>query len=774
MAFTTIAPYNMQDLGSSVIIDVSGSKALPITSSLLFWVDLQNPNSIITGSRVQQMGDWSGNNNHFRQTNASIQPDYSGSDSNFGGLPSVVFNGVTQSFLVSVSQSQMASTFYAVFKINSYINSGRLYSAGSDPYDMIGFNTSASQNMFAQVYSNLPAGGNLTNRVSFVPSSSVTRYGAVFDPPTNTNAVPRVIVNGVFTGSIVTATLVAGKSLSTNFHWLGTSAGGICPHINLVAAIGFSTQHTADEMALMDTWLQSRYQSNATLTNRYRVSTGSWFTAHTGTIEDINYRNLLTDFTSFLSSSGYGTWNGFYNFNTRKLNLSSSFGSLGANLRFVNPLTNKIFGGMSGSYISQSSYISAYTPWFHWSSTESEWSKQTLPYEGKGIVKEESCDDGRVYQLSNEDGIRWISNIRGNYKWSDWKFVFENKSNVFNDFSSSNPYVWQQHLNHVRSYLPFAVYQHSSSVVSGTYEQRQGTYKIRADQSKFAPEYSITNDDQYWNVPVNTRQLSLGNNFNTYNSPSETGQMLPTSINDCLIWLRSDLGIELDVNGTVKYWRDQSGNGNDFHVTNSLSQPTYTSSFATMNSLPVVRFGNGKFLHTSTSSQVQYSSCSNATMFFVRRVNTLAGNDLFFSTQPNRNVSTPGQLAFFGSGGPQNFIWSFCRTVSNNTSTMSSSMIYSASNNNIINVNYSLFNSSSNVQSITVNGTSFTMIPIAVPPSGSVITNGVTFLNSFGGSTTSTEMADAYYQEFIFFRRKLLDSEIESVNNYLRNRYGYY
>lgn len=249
----------------------------------------------------------------------------------------------------------------------------------------------------------------------------------------------------------------------------------------------------------------------------YNKTTGSFFTAFSASIEDINYLNFLSEFANFLSSSDFGIWQTGYNFATSQYFIScSQSGSLanGALIKF-DTLSSQILGMQDGISTGQKIYNSSIGSKFTWVSTQDKWTKISYPYEGKTIIKEEQCTDGRVYALSNEDGVPWLSNINGNYTWFDWTFEYENKSNLFSDFSSSlNPNTFEEIFKHVRSYRPFIVFQPTNTTTTGSYNERYGTFKIRADKSQFKSKPSLTNYDQLWDFTVMARRLSTGSNFN--------------------------------------------------------------------------------------------------------------------------------------------------------------------------------------------------------------------------------------------------------------------
>lgn len=151
-------------------------------------------------------------------------------------------------------------------------------------------------------------------------------------------------------------------------------------------------------------------------------------------------------------------------------------------------------------------------------------------------------------------------------------------------------------------------------------------------------------------------------------------------------WLRADVGVTTNTDGTVAAWADQSGNGNNAAQTNDANSPTYVASG--LNGLPTLQFGTAHYidvpfsptmaLHrdysivavmtTTTAGNNEILSravASRAAPFDARytsaaivayRGNT-GGNGTFTSVTATKNtaINVPGMTAIVVSGTNETF-----------------------------------------------------------------------------------------------------------------------
>jgi hypothetical protein len=73
-----------------------------------------------------------------------------------------------------------------------------------------------------------------------------------------------------------------------------------------------------------------------------------------------------------------------------------------------------------------------------------------------------------------------------------------------------------------------------------------------------------------------------------FNEPFDAGVFAPTQLANCVLWLRSDLGITLN-SGNVSAWADQTSNHNDVTQGSAAAQPAYQATGGP-NSLPSILF----------------------------------------------------------------------------------------------------------------------------------------------------------------------------------------
>lgn len=490
----------------------------------------------------------------------------------------------------------------------------------------------------------------------------------------------------------------------------------------------------------------------------FTLDTGTFFTFLNGAgeIEQTTYSSFLQTFVDYLAFIGFGTWTYSYDFATCTLTIDG-----GANIAaFTFDDTSKKILGMESSVIEKSLYTNTTQPWFIWQSTEGDWQNVSYPYESVTVVREKECDDGRVYQLSNEDDLAWLSNKPLNITYLDWEHHWEPKTNIYNDYSSSaNSYTYQQHLSHIRSGKPFAVFQGCTGS-STLYSDRKGTYKIRADKSNFNPVVSNKNLDSFWNITVETRQLSLGTNFGTYNPVTAYELFEPRSIDNCILWLDAGVGAEVDAFNNFT-WQDQSSNGYVFYGSDILSPPTITvsSSYSGMNNKPTVIFGTDDLVTSSLA--IDFVTASSATVFAA-----------FNHNQPGSLLNTQifNNGLFLSDDG-------ISMEVTNATSIMQNSY-YSGS------MSVTQWTGSNPIPADTTHiiSTVFQTYNSSLYFDGSIKLDGVNFDGGYSinpltdAGTIKSEIALIGFKlrlsELIIFNRELLDSEITQVNNYLAEKYG--
>jgi hypothetical protein len=107
------------------------------------------------------------------------------------------------------------------------------------------------------------------------------------------------------------------------------------------------------------------------------------------------------------------------------------------------------------------------------------------------------------------------------------------------------------------------------------------------------------------------------------------GGFSPSDLSNLVLWLKADAGVEeasadpAEDTDTVRFWRDQSGNGNDCDQNIAGSRPTYRTNI--INSNPVLRFdGSADQMDGTTIANIHTSSLS---IFVVASSNALGSSE---------------------------------------------------------------------------------------------------------------------------------------------------
>ncbi len=563
----------------------------------------------------------------------------------------------------------------------------------------------------------------------------------------------------------------------------------------IVCIAPFDVQHLTGSRVRIDV-------SNSITASSYIRTTGAFFTCISASIEDIDYNHFGNDFTSWLSANNFGRWSFTYSMASASYTLNSESGS-GAKFIFTssdNGNAYRIFGMSNGSTLVQTSYTSTNRPYFLWQSTLDAWTKISQPYEGESnLVRAEDCDDGRTYSISKEDGVYWLSDIPGNYTFMDWTFALEDRANMFTDFSSSYvPYTWQDHIAWVRSYKPFVVFEFNTAS-NPSYDDRRGTYKIRAAKSAFQPKTSFDSLYSYWNIDVDTRELSQGRNFgynvitNSYGSISS-----PLEYPGCIVWLRADQGVITNSSNQVMTWSNLAGS-HIFTASSTLQAPTYNTAVLGLNNRPALNFFSnslsGSKLLSSVSTVEFLSAEMTAFYVFNRTGSSTSFDQTIVETSPAEGSNT-GSFAFWSSTGTSGGGRIFPRynSGSGNTSFTSSAFIPL----NIVSLRAKTFNFGTNN---TAGGDPYTFDKIDFystasgswqPLFSSSYETGTSVFNNYvGGYTVTASVANLIQSktmyigaradrslwlsgnlaEIIFYNRALAEPEITAVQNYLTERY---
>lgn len=391
------------------------------------------------------------------------------------------------------------------------------------------------------------------------------------------------------------------------------------------------------------------YDTNAMDPKTVTWTTGSFFTPLGATIEDISYVNLFELIEADMLSEGITA--------SFDLNPTTGLISLGTSeaIKFQpnNEFTTKLFGNLpnTGSYLT--ARTSSYIPWFVWKATEECPIQEKLNFEDQVLVKESLTDDGHVAASSNEDGFIYLSNIEGNYNRVAWTFAYEPKENVFSDFSGSNPYTYQKHIEHVRSYRPFVIFN-STTESYVDYSVRRGTFKHVAKKSNFVNKPSFESYDAQWNVDFEAHLLSRGTDYGRFNpgQPAES-TFDANDIDGAILWLAGDKGIATQNHlgdNIVVTWNNLVNPNHRMKQWNNFHAPT----LQTVNGNAFLDFSNeSNKRHSKTMYQegehLNLSQSYTATQFFVLKSPMSVVNNIISWQSKGWPSSSNNSVLYFGT-----------------------------------------------------------------------------------------------------------------------------
>lgn len=488
--------------------------------------------------------------------------------------------------------------------------------------------------------------------------------------------------------------------------------------------------------------------------------TGDYYTAISGNVDFINYEDCLKSISNAISST-YTSSNISlrYDSEINRIILSSS---IGMKFQFEQNLQNIL--GFNTNYTS--SFFNVITgtnaPWYIWESTNAERSNDTEIYEQNVTFYERIADSGRTYSVGN--------NKTANYR--DFSFVNEPRQNLFSDHALSNvPFTYDVFLKELRKGpYPFVMFD-SGSVID--YNNRDGTYEMRADSLMFKPKQKFEDFFLYWDIDLKTRLLSrpnqnTANNFtNLYRPTGSLDQIIPNMI----LWLNANAGGLFNTNITLNKVNDQSTLAGE-----SNSNTNSRIAFSGSN----INWGNKAVYHLSSSVSASITTsltASNTGSVSASGITIVAIGEFIDSYQDTVNYrpiayikDTPSADNFF-IGTEYNQVRKLCFSV---TDASVGSTILTSSQISL--------------------GDKFVAIGLCSfsnPKTGSLYINGSTtgtgYTNrdatnpalsaSFDWALTSLSGSDVRFPgmncaEYIVFNRQLTTSEINTILNYASSSYG--
>ena len=245
------------------------------------------------------------------------------------------------------------------------------------------------------------------------------------------------------------------------------------------------------------------------------------------------------------------------------------------------------------------------------------------------------------------------------------------------------------------------------------------------------------------NVPAGTPSGTYSSTISFRNYGSNISK--PNQISGLSWWLDATKGVELDTTGTVKTWRDQSGNGKDAQMLNSTEQPAYKP--ISVNNQPTVDF-DGVNDSLSLPSSVTHSS--QFTRFVIAKTDTLTGSRMIYG----RNINGSHKFGFVEGT-------MFTRIVSSGSSEVA--YPFAAGQFGLT----SIQRDENNKIDVTVNAATPTRLFSNAAQTGDNITEVIG-----KGDLGAGQFWDGEIAEIISFNRKLTDNERKEVECYLSVKYN--
>lgn len=249
-------------------------------------------------------------------------------------------------------------------------------------------------------------------------------------------------------------------------------------------------------------------------------------------------------------------------------------------------------------------------------------------------------------------------------------------------------------------------------------------------------------------------------------SPVET-------IPDLEVWLRADAGISEGNGVAVTTWADQSGNGNDYTGTaGSGTAPTYVSSSASLNSQPSVSFsGNGDHFLDSDGQTNYINSNTEFSIFIVYKSDvTNTDKGLFIADSPSGSddiLTIRYDASGANGGGSFNDVIKTGILGNDPDNQLESFSDIQTTGAQIISLQWE----SGTTYDLYVDGILNNPSSAADPPPSGTITTATTALLGKGGKDTGNNSWDGEIAEFIFYSRSISQTERESIEDYLADKY---
>ncbi|RNC85710.1 MAG: DUF2341 domain-containing protein [Balneola sp.] len=318
--------------------------------------------------------------------------------------------------------------------------------------------------------------------------------------------------------------------------------------------------------------------------------------------------------------------------------------------------------------------------------------------------------------------------------------------------------------------------------ITGTYDTGTGRLKLIGNNllSDYESALRSVHYKNFATIPSGTQRVVsfiVSDGSLKSDSLKRTIDVSPVeSIPNLEVWLRADAGISEGDGVAVTTWADQSGNGNDYVGTAGTgTAPTYIASSSGLNSQPSVQFaGNGDHFLDSDGDVNYIDNASEFSLFIVYQSDvTNTDRGLFIAETPANDDKTL-TIRYDASGANGNGAFSnivktgiLANGADNQLESFSDIQTTDAQ---IISLQWE----SGITYDLYVDGILNNPSSAADPPPSGTITAATTAILGKGGKDdpqNSDLSWDGEIAEFIYYSRSITQTERESIEDYLADKY---
>jgi len=295
--------------------------------------------------------------------------------------------------------------------------------------------------------------------------------------------------------------------------------------------------------------------------------------------------------------------------------------------------------------------------------------------------------------------------------------------------------------------------QYEVALRSVIYENLQAT----PSTSTRVISFSISDGDVY--SSTSTRSVSSG---------------APATISDLDLWLNGDEGVYSDGAGTtlagdtdaIQVWKDQSGNGRDY-IDNGTTDPTYSTS--AINGANAISFsGTGDESLRDADGEDYMTPLSEFTSFFVVQSNS-TGTDKGLISLRNAGAGDKEYSIRYDATGDNGSATNVIK-VAVGSDIVANEMESAAQNQSTDPQIICLDWEAGNVWDIYIDGVLNNPSYSGTPPTGTIAAGGKVTLGR--GAEDATGCWDGLIAEVVHYGRHLSDSERETIEDYLSEKYA--